>query len=84
MEEVVVNLLQSQGVWASLFIFLFLHQLKENKQTRTDAVQREDKLIRFISDMSVNFERLAAQYSTLAEDVDYIKVKIAEGYTSPD
>ncbi|SCY88680.1 BhlA/UviB family holin-like peptide [Alkaliphilus peptidifermentans] len=78
MENFLVTLAQSQGLWAALFIFLFLHQIKENKQARVEAAEREDKLINFITNMSANFESLAAQYKNLAKDVDYIKTKVAE------
>lgn len=78
MEEIILTVGQSQGVWALLFIFMLIHQLKENKQTREDSIERENKLINFLNEMSANYERLTSQYTKLAEDVDYIKVKVAE------
>lgn len=76
METSLFELAGSQGVWAAMFIFLFLYQLKENKSAREEARGREDKLVNFINEMSKNFERLAAQYARLAEDVDFIKVEV--------
>lgn len=79
METSLFELASSQGLWAALFIFLFVYQLREGKTTREEARGREDKLVNFISDMSKNFEKLAEEYSRLAEDVDYIKVEVIKG-----
>ena len=76
MEDTLFQIATSQGVWAAMFIFLFVYQLRESKLIREDARGREDKLVTFITDMSKNFENLAAEYCRLATDVDYIKVEI--------
>lgn len=78
MESVLVDMANTQGIWAALFIFLFMYQLRENKASRDESKLREDKLITFINEISKNFERLAAQYGRLTEDVDYIKVAVAK------
>lgn len=76
MEDTLFQIATSQGVWAAMFIFLFIYQLRESKTTRDEARVREDKLVTFITDMSKNFENLAAEYCRLATDVDYIKVEV--------
>lgn len=78
MESTLVEMANTQGIWAALFIFLFMYQLRENKTSRDESKLREDKLITFINDISKNFEKLAAQYGRLTEDVDYIKVAVAK------
>lgn len=79
METSLFEIAASQGLWAALFIFLFVCQLREGKQAREESRVREDKLNDFISNMSKNFEKLATGYSQLAKDVDYIKVEIIKG-----
>lgn len=85
MEAILAEMAGSNGIWATLFITLFLYQIKENKTARVrhetlldESHKREHKLIDFLHDMSSNFEKLTSQYERLADDVDYIKVEIAE------
>ena len=82
MEDTLFQIATSQGVWAALFIFLFIYQLRDSKISREESRQREDKLVTFINEMSKNFENLAAEYCRLATDVDYIKVEIVKGVAS--
>lgn len=77
MEELLINVASNQGVWATMFIFLFLYQLKENRVAREEAREREGKLTDFISNISKSFEALTKQYDRLSDDVDFIKVEIA-------
>ena len=79
MEASLFEIATSQGLWAALFIFMLVYQLRENKVGREESRGREDKLINFINEISKNFEKLAEDYSRLAVDVDYIKVEVIKG-----
>lgn len=76
MEEQLLLKAAEQGLWAALFIFLFMYQLKESKRQQDESRAREEKLTVFIEDMARNFEVLAKQYERLAEDVQEIKCTI--------
>nr|WP_243237431.1 BhlA/UviB family holin-like peptide [Heliobacterium chlorum] len=65
-----------QGLWAALFVSLYLYQLQEGRRHQTEAKGREDKLTAFLSEMSKQFEALARQYERLSEDVQDIKTEI--------
>lgn len=66
----------SQGLWATLFVSLYLYQLQESRRLQTEAKLREDKLTDFLIDVSKQFEILALQYQKLSGDVQEIKVEI--------
>ncbi|WP_167747182.1 BhlA/UviB family holin-like peptide [Cohnella luojiensis] len=72
-EDLVVREAFEQGVWAVLFVSLYLHHLKENKCSRLEALEREEKLMLYIEDMSEQFENLTKQYEDLSKDVGDIK-----------
>ena len=79
-EEVLHRVLESQGVWAGLFILLLVYQLKENREARAEAKAREAYLTGFITDMSRNYENLSGQYASLSEDMGYIKLQIVKKF----
>ena len=43
MEELIVNLVQSQGIWAVLFVFLLLYTIKKNDKLYELQEARERK-----------------------------------------
>lgn len=77
MEEQLFAQVAQQGVWAALFIFLFLYQPKESRRQQEECRSREDKLVNFINDMSKNFETLGKQYEHLSGDVQEIKITLS-------
>ncbi|MBC9785495.1 hypothetical protein H1S01_13385 [Heliobacterium chlorum] len=68
----------SQGLWASLFVSLYLYQLQESRRLQAEARSREDRLTNFLKDISKQFEILAKQYERLSDDVQIIKSEIRE------
>ncbi|WP_170292125.1 BhlA/UviB family holin-like peptide [Heliobacterium mobile] len=68
----------SQGLWASLFVSLYLYQLQESRRLQAEARNREDRLTDFLKDISKQFEILAKQYERLSDDVQIIKSEIRE------
>ncbi|MFS0841180.1 BhlA/UviB family holin-like peptide [Paenibacillus sp. 1P03SA] len=66
MDQTIIDAALKDGLWAVLFVSLFLYNLKESKT-------RENKLMNFIDEISKQFEALAKQYERLSEDVRTIK-----------
>ncbi|KTS84422.1 hypothetical protein NS115_03550 [Paenibacillus jamilae] len=66
MDQNLIDAALKDGLWAVLFVSLYLYQLK-------DAKTRENKLMNFIDEISAQFEALARQYERLSEDVRTIK-----------
>jgi chromosome segregation ATPase len=77
-ETNLINAALKDGLWAALFISLYLYQLKESRRNQDDAQAREGKLMTFIDEISSQFEKLARQYERLSEDVREIKNDISE------
>ena len=67
-----------QGLWAVLFVSLFLYQLKEGRRREDVAGERESKLTTFITEISKQFEILAKQYERMSEDIREIKCDISK------
>lgn len=66
MDPMVYEAALKEGLWAVLFVSLYLYQLRDSKT-------RENKLMKFIDEISVQFEKLAKQYDRLSDDVKAIK-----------
>jgi hypothetical protein len=66
MDQHLIDAALKDGLWALLFVSLYLYQLK-------DAKTRENKLMKFIDEISAQFEKLARQYERLSSDVKTIK-----------
>jgi uncharacterized membrane protein len=69
METILMEFGIKEGVFALLFIWLFIHQLKTSST-------REEKLFNFLGDMKVEFSKLVGTYETLSRDVTDIKVEL--------
>ena len=85
--EVLVAEATKQGLWAVLYVSLYVYTLFESKrrenQLRDDYIQlrdesrsREDKLTDFITEITKQYERLATGIDRLTFDVDEIKDEI--------
>lgn len=66
MEEILMNLASKEGLFACLFVALFIF-------TIVDSRKREAKLMDFMNELTKQFEALARQYEKLSNDVDDIK-----------
>ena len=69
MEEILVEFGLRDGLFAALFIWLLLHQMRTSKE-------REDKLYGFLNDMKDEFAKLVASYDSLSYDVTDIKTEL--------
>lgn len=79
MEESLVKEAVGQGLWAVLFVSLYIYQLKESRRQMDEAKIREDKLMGFINDMGTQFETLARQYDSMSDDIREIKQELRDG-----
>ncbi|MED4841533.1 BhlA/UviB family holin-like peptide [Weizmannia sp. CD-2023] len=66
MEQILLQLASKEGLFAVMFVVLFVYQI-------LDSRRREERLMSFIDDITKQFELLATQYEKLAEDVNDIK-----------
>lgn len=58
-----------EGIFTFLFIYLFWSE-------RTNAMQREEKLYNFLTEMKNEFAKLVDNYESLAEDVSDIRERL--------
>jgi hypothetical protein len=65
-ETELLKLVQSEGVWALLFVILFVWTLKKSDQ-------RETRLMSFMDTMKEEFGNLVRQYERMSEDIEEIK-----------
>lgn len=52
MEDILVQLIQSQGIWAALFVFLLLYTIKKNDKLDEMQDAREKKYQELISELT--------------------------------
>lgn len=65
MEEVLIELASKEGMFAVLFVALFIYQIMDSRN-------REKRLMDFIEEITKQFDSLAKQYEKLADDVEDI------------
>lgn len=82
MEQQIFEIATKQGIWAILFISLFYYQLKESRRREQESIEREGKVLNFITEITKEFEGLVNQYERLADDVQDIKQKISNDDSS--
>lgn len=77
-EQSILEIAAKQGIWALLFITLYLYQLRESRRREQESNEREKILTNFINNISKQFEGLVRQYETISRDLQEIKVEIQE------
>lgn len=80
MEQLFLEFGLKEGLFAGMFIWLFLHHMKtssarEDKQAKTSEA-REDKLFAFLDEMKVEFAKLVGSYEAISKDVSEIKQEL--------
>lgn len=66
MESALIELASKESLFAVMFVALFLYQV-------FDSRKREERLMKFISEITKQFETLAKQYEKLSDDVEEIR-----------
>lgn len=69
MEELLLEFGLKDGLFAGLFLWLFIHQLKTSHS-------REDKLYNFLDEMKGQFAKLVGSYERLSDDVNEIRTEL--------
>ena len=72
MENVLLELATTQGIWVLLFVSLFLYTIKHYEQLESKQEVREKEYQNLINCLTQNFAIL----STIREDIEEIKSKI--------
>ena len=74
MEELIVNLVQSQGIWAVLFVFLLLYTIKKNDKLDELQEARERKYQELLTQLTVKLSIV----NTVNEKLDTIQSVLKE------
>lgn len=60
MEQLLTQLLQSQGIWAVLFVFLLLYTIKKNDKLDEIQEAREENYQKLLMDLNEKFSVVEA------------------------
>ncbi len=74
MEELIINLVQSQGIWAVLFVFLLLYTIKKNDKLDELQEARERKYQELLTQLTVKLSIV----HTVNEKLDTIHAVLKE------
>jgi hypothetical protein len=77
-ESELIKAALQQGLWAVLFVSLYVYQLKDSRRLQDEARVREEKLTGFITDITKQFENLARQFENMSNDISEIKDEIKD------
>ncbi|CDQ21713.1 BhlA/UviB family holin-like peptide [Halobacillus karajensis] len=69
METLLLEFGLKDGIFAGLFVWLLLRQMRQ-------STQREEKLYKFLDDMKVEFAKLVTSYENLSKDVHDIRSEL--------
>ena len=76
MEEIVKNLLEGQGIWATASILLVVYVLRETEKREKRSIDREENLLKIIDGFKEHFGQLTEKVNIIKIDVDDIKEKL--------
>lgn len=76
MEEIVKNLLEGQGIWATASILLVVYVLRETEKREKRSIDREENLLKIIDGFKDHFGHLTEKVNIIKIDVDDIKEKL--------
>ena len=79
MEEIVKNLLEGQGRWATASILLVVYVLRETEKREKRSIDREENLLKIIDGFKDHFGQLTEKVNIIKIDVDDIKETIKRG-----
>ena len=79
MEEIVKNLLEGQGIWATASILLVVYVLRETEKREKRSIDREENLLKIIDGFKDHFWQLTEKVNIIKIDVDDIKETIKRG-----
>lgn len=76
MEQQLFELATSNGIWAALYVFLFIYVLYDSKNREKKYIEREEKYQETIYENQIIIEELSKKFGlleTIQKDVSYIK-----------
>lgn len=76
MEEQLFKLAASNGIWAALYVFLFLYVLYDSKNREKKYIEREEKYQVTIYENQAVIKELSKKFGVvenIQKDVSYIK-----------
>lgn len=60
MEDILLSVTQSQGIWTVLFVFLLLYTIKKNDKLDERQEEREEKYQTLLSDLTEKYSVLTS------------------------
>ena len=79
MEEIIKNILEGQGIWATASILLVAYTLRETEKRELRSLEREEKLLGIIDGFKEHFGQLTETVNIIKVDVDDIKDELKRG-----
>ncbi|SDX05979.1 BhlA/UviB family holin-like peptide [Tepidimicrobium xylanilyticum] len=76
MEKTLMDLATSNGIWAALYVFLFIYVLYDSKNREKKYIEREEKYQETIYENQTIIKELSKKFGvveTIQKDVSYIK-----------
>lgn len=76
MEQQLFKLATSNGIWAALYVFLFLYVLYDSKNREKKYIEREEKYQETIYENQAIIKELSKKFGVvenIQKDVSYIK-----------
>ena len=76
MEGELFKLATSNGIWAALYVFLFIYVLYDSKNRENKYIEREEKYQETIYENQTIIKELSKKFGvveTIQKDVSYIK-----------
>ena len=62
MEDILIQLIQSQGIWAALFVFLLLYTIRKNDKLDEVQETREEKYQQLLLDLTEKLSIINSVY----------------------
>lgn len=79
MENLLLEAMQGQGIWAIACICLVMYVLRETDKREDRSIERENQLLDIIDGFKEHFGQLAEKVNIIKNDVDDIKDHIKKG-----
>lgn len=76
MEKTLMDLATSNGIWAALYVFLFIYVLYDSKNREKKYIEREEKYQETIYENQTIIKELSKKFGVvenIQKDVSYIK-----------
>lgn len=78
MDQVLMDMMENQGIWAVLFVFMLLYTIKKNDKINEKQDERENNYQKLLSDLTAHFTVLQDVNQKLDGIIQSQKIKDEE------